>query len=150
MKPILNSFNFNLSTRKGFLSRADSKFTEDWKLKFPYASNRFGQFSASHKELLPCERTASASSYNPTLYDGVKSAPSTNTLLMSGISMSHGGVKSDKVEKVNLADLEVRMVQSSLKKIYDEVDKPDAESDFTLRYNTYLNKVSHFFKAAEN
>ena len=108
------------------------------------------EYNATYSDPIPIERKVAKSNYDPHFYDHMEESKKPAFVLMSGISNSFGGVKTDKVEKVNMAELEARTLQASLKTIYNNIDRPDAESEFQLRYQKFLNKVSHFFKSGDN
>ena len=130
-----------------FLSRTNNMyFNSEWRRKFPFSSHRLHEHSAMHDPSHQLERTA-ASSYDPVMYLDIE--PGTHHAIMSGISRKHGGVKTDKAEIVNWAELELRMAQSTLRNIFNSVERPDADSDFQLRFQTYRNKVAHFIKSGE-
>ena len=122
-----------------------TRFSADWASKFPYASHRIQEFNATH--VAQDSQHASQSNYDPTFYDGVISTPRPKMALMSGISTKHGGVKTDKVQRVNMEEIEAQTAKAALKRIFDTVETPDDSSIFTTRYNKFLNQVSHFNKA---
>ena len=145
MKPVLQSLHPVCQRRQSFLSRRDNKyFTQEWNEKFPLASIRIMEYNAVHTE--PTDAEKEASDVNMS-YDSEIQSP--RVALMSGISASRGGVKTDEVETVDMAELRIRMAQTSLQNIFARVERPDAESDFQLRYQKYRNKIAHFNKMGE-
>ena len=85
---------------------------------------------------------------DPNLYVGSTAQPMQKAL-MSGISHKHGGTKTNKVEKVDLADLELRSTRKALKNLAEMVDRPEDRSEFQFRYHKFLNVVSHYNKTAD-
>ena len=106
MQPVLDSMAPECQKSDFFLTRRDNKsFVSQWATKFPYASNRILEFNAHHKEPPSIERNA-GSHYTPERYD--QRITCQEPVLMSGISRSHGGLKTNKVEVVNVAMVVVK------------------------------------------
>ena len=130
-----------------FLNRTENRFfNQEWKVKFPFASHRLHEKNAMHTDGLLVERTAS-SNYDPSFY--LHDSKPGRHALMSGVSLKHGGTKTNKVEIVNWTELETRMARITLKNIFNSVERPDAESEFQVRFTSFRSKVAHFFQMGE-
>ena len=147
MKLVMDSMRPERQKLKTFLTRAENKFfNQEWKIKFPFSSHRLQEFNSMHSEAIDIEKSVGGH-YSPEMYpEATKPMP---LALMSGISQSHGGIKTDKVEKLNIAEIELRMAETSLQNIFDAVERPGATSDFQLRYEKYQNKVAHYLKVGD-
>ena len=147
MKLVMDSMRPERQRLGTFLTRAENKFfNQEWRVKFPFASHRLSEYNSAHSEVIDIEKSVGGY-YSPEMYpNATRNMP---LALMSGISQSHGGVKSDKVEVLNIAQLELRKAETSLQNIFDAVERPGATSDFQLRYEKYQNKVAHYLKAGE-
>ena len=149
MQPILDSFMPESQNSNKFLVRRDNpNFVGQWATKFPLASHRILEYNHAHANPIEIERHAGAE-FSSENYDHEFGADP-KMVLMSGISKAHGGLKTNNVEMVNMADLELRMAQTSLTNIFESVERPDMESDFQLRFQKFESKVAHFTKVAEN
>ena len=148
MHYVMASLQPERQTLATFLARTNNfDFNREWREKFPFSSHRLHEHNAMHTEGLEIERNA-ATLHDPSLYlDEVASIRP--HAIMSGISQKHGGVKTDKAEIVNWPELELRMAQTTLQNIFNSVERPDADTDFQLRFKTYRNKVAHFLKSGE-
>ena len=130
-----------------FLNRTDNRsFNQEWKIKFPFASHRLHERNAMHTEGLLVERTATTT-YDPDFY--LHDSKPGRHALMSGVSLKHGGTKTNKVEIVNWAELETRMARVTLRNIFNSVERPDTASEFQVRFTSFRSKVAHFLHLGE-
>ena len=144
MAKVLAARNPPRQSKENFLCRQENDFAGDWVAKFPFASHRIKEYNAEHAEIPQNERNAASFQHFPAMYEDDR--PMLKPLAqMSGISATHGGVKTDEVETISLAEIERRMASTSLDNIFDRVDKPDSASNFQMRYSKFLNKVQIFF-----
>ena len=147
MKRVMDSMHPERQSLRTFLTRAENKFfNREWSIKFPFSSHRLAEYNSAHSDAIEIERNVGGY-YSPEMYpNATKPMP---LALMSGISQSHGGIKTDKVEVLNIAELELRMAETSLQNIFDAVERPGASSDFQLRIEKFQNKVAHYLKVGD-
>lgn len=143
-RQILESMDPICQNDSRFLCRYNNpKFIDQWKVKFPFAKHRILEYGANNTKGSALS-TVTATHDAPIVYDSIQPAP--KLYYLSGVSSTHGGVKTDHVVKVNTAELENRMARTSLFNIWDKVDRPEAITDFELRYTKYQNKVNYFLE----